>query len=102
MNITRVQIHILRGDPTNKVKAYADILLDDEFIIKGLAVREDQEGYTFVTMPYRMVEGTRLDIAHPLKESCRQYIETRVLDEYEVVLNKITSAKGSASEPAGN
>ena len=94
MNITRVQVHLLRGDPTNKVKAYADIIIDDEFIVRGLAIREDQEGFSFVTMPYRMKEipgstPQRMDMAHPINEPCRRYIEGKVLDEYENVLNKI-------------
>jgi len=40
MNITKVQIHINRGT-TSKVKAWADIIIDGEFIVKGLAIRED-------------------------------------------------------------
>jgi len=89
MNITRVQIHINKGPGSEKLKAFADIIIDDEFIIKGLAIREDKEGYAFVTMPYRMREDVRLDIAHPINENCRQYIEKEILDEYEEVLNKL-------------
>ena len=92
MNITRVQIHLNHGDPP-KVKAWADIL-DGEFIVKGLAIREDaKEGYCFVTMPYKMRttnhDEVRQDMAHPITEPCRKYIEDRVLDEYEDVLNSL-------------
>ena len=97
MNITKVQIHLNHGT-TSKVKAWADIILDDEFIIKGLAIREDaREGYHFVTMPNKILKNSkndegvmlRQDIAHPIRESCRKYIEDEVIDEYEEVLNKI-------------
>lgn len=106
INITKVQIHLVRGEPTNKVKAFADIILDDEFIVKGLAIREHtstnpDDEYCFVTMPYRIKttnhDEVRQDVAHPITETCRQYIEKVVLDEYENVLNKIaggSQAKG--------
>lgn len=95
MNITQVQIHLNRGDPP-KVKAWADIIIDHEFIVKGLTIREDaKEGYCFVTMPYKMRvtnhDEVRQDIAHPITEPCRKYIEDKVLDEYEAILNKMES-----------
>ncbi len=96
MNISKIQIHLNKGT-TSKVKAWADIILDDnEFIIKGLAIREDaKNGYYFVTMPYKTQltnhGEVREDVAHPIKESCRRYIEKAVLDEYENVLTKISS-----------
>lgn len=89
MNITKVQIHV--NKTKNSVKAWADIILDDEFIVKGLQIREDNEGFAFVTMPFRLKEinndQVRQDIAHPLKESCRRIIITKVLDAYEEALN---------------
>jgi len=98
MVISRVQVHLIKDNPENKVKAFCDIILDGEFIIKGLVVREDHEGFSFVTMPYRMKDDVRLDIAHPITEKCRQYIEKTVLDEYELVLNKILNSKSKNDE----
>jgi DNA-binding cell septation regulator SpoVG len=95
MNITKVQIHLNHGT-TSRVKAWVDIIQDGEFIVKGLAIREDaKESYHFVTMPYKMRvtnhDEVRDDIAHPINESCRKYIEDTVLDEYELVLSKIAN-----------
>jgi DNA-binding cell septation regulator SpoVG len=97
MNITQIQIHLNHGT-TSRVKAWADIILDDEFIVKGLAIREDaKEHYCFVTMPYKMRvanhDEVREDVAHPIRESCRKYVEDKVLDEYEAVLNRPSSQK---------
>ena len=107
MNITRVQVHV--NAPDNKVKAFADIIIDDEFIVKGLAVREDREGCAFVTMPFRIKNEQRMDIAYPIREPCRKYIEDRVIDEYERVLNIIANSKrppvvqeGSVLKPLAN
>jgi DNA-binding cell septation regulator SpoVG len=90
MNITRVQVHVM--DQPNSVKAFADIIIDDEFIVRGLAIREDREGYAFVTMPYKIKNETRFDVAHPINEPCRKYIEGKVIDEYERVLNVIAAS----------
>lgn len=91
MNITKVQIHI--NSPDNNVKAHADIIIDGEFIVKGLAVRLDAEGYPFVTMPFRLKETNhdkvRMDIAHPITETCRKYIQDKVLDAYAEALEKL-------------
>jgi DNA-binding cell septation regulator SpoVG len=105
MNITKVQIHLNHGT-TPKVKAWADIIIDDEFIIKGLAIREDvKDHYCFVTMPYKILKNTvepggdvqREDVAHPIREACRKYIEDTVLDWYEEVLNDIANNKETKS-----
>lgn len=97
MNITKVQIHLNHGT-TSKVKAWADIILDDEFIVKGLAIREDaKDGYYFVTMPYKTKvinhDEVRQDVAHPIRDKCRKYIEDTVLDEYENVMTEILNNK---------
>ena len=101
MNITRVQIHINRG-PDAKLKAFADIIIDDEFIVKGLAVRENFQGEHYVTQPYRLNTkadpAIRIDVAHPITESCRLYIEKTVIDEYENVLNKIEESKSAHTQ----
>lgn len=110
MDITKVQIHINRGT-TSKVKAWADIIIDGEFIVKGLAIREDaKDGYYYVTMPYKVKEGRpgqpikdlRADIAHPINEGCRKYIEDTVLDEYDSVLTEIANARDLADEVRAN
>jgi DNA-binding cell septation regulator SpoVG len=87
MNITKVQIHQNQNQNT-AIKAWADIILDDEFIIRGLVVVCKEDGVHVVNMPSKILKNTsRQDVAHPIKESCRQYIENKVLDEYEEVLN---------------
>jgi DNA-binding cell septation regulator SpoVG len=86
------------------------LILDDEFIVKGLAIREDtKEGYHFVTIPYKIqiIKETeiRQDMAHPIRDKCRQYIETKVLDTYEDVLrdrdNHIDRDRGRYATPIG-
>jgi DNA-binding cell septation regulator SpoVG len=95
MNITRVQIHLNHG-PDAKIKAFADIIIDEEFIVKGLVIRENFQGEHYVTMPFKLTKADpaiRIDVAHPITDSCRKYIEETVIDEYESVLNKIEESR---------
>jgi DNA-binding cell septation regulator SpoVG len=89
MNITQVQIHTNKN-PKSAVQAFADIILDEEFIIRNLVILKDSQDVHYVNMPNKTLRDgtTRQDIAHPIKEACRQYIETKVLDAYEEHLSE--------------
>jgi stage V sporulation protein G len=79
MEITRINITVVNQ---NKVKAYADIVIDDSFLVRGLKLI-----YTdrfFISMPARKrKDGTFTDIAFPVKEETRKMIELKILKAYE-------------------
>lgn len=83
LNITDVRITKVEGD--DKLRAFAALVLDDSFIVGDLRVLENEEGY-FVAMPSkRKRDGTFKDIAYPLNNEAREYIEQRVLVAYEAI-----------------
>jgi stage V sporulation protein G len=80
MEITEVRI-ALRED--NKLKAFASITLDNRFVIRGLKIIEGAKG-CFVAMPSRKrPDGTYQDIAHPINNETRQWLEKIVIGAYE-------------------
>ena len=80
MQITEVRI-TLRNE--EKLKAFANVTFDGEFVIRGLKVINGNKGY-FVSMPSRKrSDGTHQDIAHPINNAMRKKIEDRVLSAYE-------------------
>jgi stage V sporulation protein G len=80
MHITEVRIS-LRDDA--KLKAFASITLDDCFVIRGLKIIKGQTA-TFVAMPSRKrKDGEYQDIAHPINNSTRKWMEEIVLAKYE-------------------
>ena len=86
IEITNVRINLRDGD--EKLKAFASIVINDCFIVKGLRVINGSRGY-FVSMPNRkQSEGEFVDIAHPLNNETREMIEKIVLDNYEKALNE--------------
>ena len=81
LNITDVRITKVEGD--DKLRAFAALVLDESFIVGDLRVLENEEGY-FVAMPSkRKRDGTFKDIAYPLNNEAREFIERRVLLAYE-------------------
>ena len=88
MDITEVRIS-LRDDA--KLKAFASITLDDCFVIRGLKIIQGQTG-TFVAMPSRKrKDGEYQDIAHPINNSTRKWMEDIVLAKYKEETAKLGS-----------
>ena len=83
MDITEVRIS-LRSDA--KLKAFASITLDDCFVIRGLKIIQGASGI-FVAMPSRKrKDGEYQDIAHPINNQTREWMENKILVKYREVL----------------
>lgn len=81
MEITDVRIK--KVDSEGKVLAVASITIDSVFVVHGLRVIEGQDGL-FVVMPSKKTPtGEFKDIAHPLDQTTRTYIETKVLEAFK-------------------
>jgi stage V sporulation protein G len=80
MQITAVSMRVVDQE---KVRAFASITLDDEFVVHDLRVIDGQKGL-FVAMPSRKLpNGEFRDIAHPIKPEVRESMQTAVIEEYE-------------------
>lgn len=80
LQITEVRIS-LRDD--DKLKAFASMTFNESFVVRGLKIIEGTNGM-FVAMPSRKKpDGTYQDVAHPINNETRKYIEDRILDEYQ-------------------
>jgi stage V sporulation protein G len=94
VEITEVRITLRNED---KLKAFANVTFDEEFVIRGLKIINGNNGY-FVSMPSRKrSDGTHQDIAHPINNRMRQRIEEAVLSAYEREL-KASAGRAPASE----
>ncbi len=80
MQVTEVKIY---PQKEKKVKAYATITLDNEFVVHNLRIVAFQDGVK-VFMPSRKTnDGTHKDIAHPITTQLRQQIEQKVIAAYK-------------------
>ena len=83
MKITEVKVYPAKDN--GRLKAYATIVFDNDFIIRDLKVIEGDKGL-FVSMPSRRrKDGTFRDIVHPLNSDTRKMIEDSIIAEYQNV-----------------
>ncbi|HNX32687.1 MAG TPA: SpoVG family protein [Holophaga sp.] len=81
LNITDIRITRIEGD--EKLRAFAALVLDGCFLVGDLRVLEGEDGY-YVSMPSkRKRDGSFKDIAYPLSNEAREFIEKQVLLAYE-------------------
>lgn len=93
MEITDIRITLRNED---KLKAFVNITFDNQFVIRGLKVINGKSGY-FVSMPSRKrPDGTHQDIAHPVNNEARRFIEEQVLAAYQ---KELEAAESSTSIP---
>jgi len=79
MNITDIKIRKIFT--ANRLKALVSITLDNELAIHDMKIIESNSRL-FVAMPSRYENGIFRDIAHPISQAVRDYIESVILDKY--------------------
>ncbi len=85
MEITEITITLRDED---KLKAFVNVTFDNCFVVRGMKVIKGASGY-FVSMPSRKMEdGTYRDIAHPINNEFRQYLERAIMREYRKSLEE--------------
>jgi DNA-binding cell septation regulator SpoVG len=95
MEVTRVNV-VLNRDQSSKVKAFCKITFDDVFVVNNIVVMKDdrREDFYFINYPSKLLKnnGDRMSIAHPINQRFSKYVENRVLDEFERVINEAYSS----------
>ena len=98
MKITEVRISLCDED---RLKAFANVTFDDEFVVRGLKIIEGRNGL-FVSMPSRRrSNGTYQDIAHPITSDMRARLESEVISTYEAEL-ETAGQQGAEQESEQN
>jgi stage V sporulation protein G len=94
MDITDVKVIPVDDD---KLKAFVSIVFDQCFVVTDIKIINGPKGL-FVSMPSKKrKDGTFKDIAHPLNNQMRQYLEEKVLSVYR----QQTGGGGAAAPGAG-
>ena len=98
MKITEVRISLCDED---RLKAFANVTFDDEFVVRGLKIIEGRNGL-FVSMPSRRrSNGTYQDIAHPITSDMRARLESEVISTYKAEL-ETAGQQGAEQESEQN
>lgn len=82
MKITDVRVRKITSE--GKLRAYATITFDDQFVIHNLKVIDGKSGL-FVAMPSRKTKsGEFKDVAHPISSDFRAIMQEAILQAYEI------------------
>jgi stage V sporulation protein G len=98
MEITDVKVIPVDDE---KLKAFVSIVFDQCFVVTDIKIIHGPKGL-FVSMPSKKrKDGTFKDIAHPLNNQMRQYLEDKVLSVYRQQVGSSAAAASAAGAPEG-
>lgn len=84
MEIT--DIRIFKARRKGAVLAYANVILDGKFIIRGITLVETEKNGRFISMPSRRLrngEGSYRDVCHPLNSDVRTELTEKIFAAYD-------------------
>lgn len=83
--VTNVQVFPLNDSPLVNVKAIVTIVLNDQFIVRGLRVMNGCNGLfvSYPVDPFYKGEDFRT-VCSPITRQLREHIENCVLEKYQV------------------
>lgn len=85
MIITSINLRLSKKN-TGALKAYADIIFDECFVVRNLKLVQGKEKM-ILCMPQRRVNKTTFkDTAHPINSELRTYITNAVIEKYEELI----------------
>ena len=81
MQITDVRLKKVNSG--SRMKAVASVTFDNEFVVHDIKVIEGEKGL-FIAMPSRRnSEGEHIDVAHPITQEAREYVQKEILKVYQ-------------------
>ena len=84
ITITEVRITPIEAKTDDdKLKAFANVTIDDSICITGLRIVKDAKGGLFVGMPSRKVGDEYKDVIFPITKESRAYLHGTVLKAYD-------------------
>jgi stage V sporulation protein G len=99
MEITDVKVIPVDDE---KLKAFVSIVFDQSFVVTDIKIINGPKGL-FVSMPSKKrKDGTFKDIAHPLNNQMRQYVEDKILTVYRQQVAGGPSALHQSAAPAAS
>lgn len=84
MEIT--DIRIFKARRKGAVLAYANVILDGKFIIRGITLVETEKNGRFISMPSRRLrngERSYRDVCHPLNSDVRTELTEKIFATYD-------------------
>lgn len=85
MNITEIRVH-LRNE--GKLKAFATVTFENCFVVRNMKIVQGSKGLILCMPSRKMPDGQFKDIAHPISQEFRKFLEDKILGAYHEEVKK--------------
>lgn len=86
MEFKITEVRIFKIKQRGALLGYANVVINDCFIIRGIRILENQRTGRFIAMPARRLPGKRReykDLCHPLNQEVRNLITKEIFNAYD-------------------
>ena len=85
MQITEIKVHLMDEE---RLKAFVSVTFDNCFAVRNMKVIEGQNGLMLCMPSRKAADESHKDLAHPITQDFRRYLEENVLHAYRAELKK--------------
>ena len=85
MQITEIKVHLMDEE---RLKAFVSVTFDNCFAVRNMKVVEGQNGLMLCMPSRKTADETHKDLAHPITQEFRHYLEEHILQAYYKELGK--------------
>lgn len=85
MQITEIKVHLMDEE---RLKAFVSVTFDNCFAVRNMKVIEGQNGLMLCMPSRKTTDESHKDLAHPITQDFRRYLEENVLHAYRAELEK--------------
>lgn len=90
MDIKITDVKIFKIKQRGALLGYANIVLNNSFIIRGIKILESEKNGRFVAMPSRRLREEKRayrDLCHPINQKTREIITATIFNAYDELEN---------------
>lgn len=90
MEIKITDVKIFKIKQREALLGYANIVLNNSFIIRGIKILESEKNGRFVAMPSRRLRKEKRayrDLCHPINQETREIITATIFNAYDELEN---------------
>ena len=96
MQVTEIQIHLMNEE---RLKAFASVTFDNCFVVRNMKVVAVDKGLCLCMPSRKTATNEYRDLAHPITQEFRTYLEGCVLKEYREHVEAGKSTLNGQTQP---
>lgn len=90
MQITEIKVHLTQEE---RLKAFVSVTFDNCFAVRNMKVIEGNKGLILCMPSRKAADESYKDLAHPITQEFRTYLENTILQAYHAEVEAQESAR---------